>query len=102
MAGRVVPQDVAAWYVGRSATEFLVPENSDASITPGAGRGLADCVKGIESQPVTALPFSTPHAGRTFCVRAQDSRDIGVVTVLTASPGEGPVKVSVDYFRRHG
>ncbi|MFE3865597.1 serine/threonine-protein kinase [Streptomyces goshikiensis] len=101
-AGRVVPQETASWYVGRSASEFYVPENSDAYIAQGEGLGLAECVKGVESRPVTALPFTTLRAGRAFCVRAQDSRDIAVVTVLTDSPGDGPVRVSVDRYRHDG
>ncbi|KOU15544.1 hypothetical protein ADK52_35040, partial [Streptomyces sp. WM6372] len=101
-AGRVVPQETVSWYVGRSATEFYVPESSDAYVMQGGSQGLADCLKGVESQPVTALPFATLRAGRAFCVRAQDGRDVGIVTVLTASPGDGPVKVSVDYYRRNG
>ncbi|OKI54453.1 hypothetical protein AMK15_28290 [Streptomyces sp. MJM1172] len=59
-------------------------------------------MKGVESRPVTALPFTTLRAGRAFCVRAQDSRDIAVVTVLTDSPGDGPVRVSVDRYRHDG
>ncbi|MFE2547010.1 protein kinase [Streptomyces sp. NPDC059355] len=101
-AGRVVPQETASWYVGRSATEFYVPESSDAYVMPAGRQGLADCLKGIESQPVTALPFTTLRAGRAFCVRAQDGRDVGIVTVLTAVPGDGPLKVSVEYHRRNG
>ncbi|MFI5670655.1 serine/threonine-protein kinase [Streptomyces sp. NPDC051704] len=101
-AGRVVPQETASWYVGRSATEFYVPESSDAYVLPAGRQGLADCLKGIESQPVTALPFTTLRAGRAFCVRAEGGRDVGIVRVLTAGPGEGPVKVSVDYYRRSG
>ncbi|MFF4849332.1 serine/threonine-protein kinase [Streptomyces sp. NPDC001194] len=101
-AGRVVQQETASWYVGRSATEFYVPESSDAYVLPAGRQGLADCLKGIDSQPVTALPFTTLRAGRAFCVRAQDGRDVGIVTVLTATPGDGPVKVSVDYHRRNG
>ncbi|MEU8840150.1 hypothetical protein AB0D97_13600 [Streptomyces roseus] len=54
------------------------------------------------SRPVTALSFATLRAGRAFCVRGQDGRDVGIVTVLTAGPGEGPVTVSVDYYRRDG
>ncbi|MFF4994571.1 hypothetical protein [Streptomyces sp. NPDC000656] len=100
--GRVVPQETASWYVGRSTTEFYVPESSDAYVMPSGRRGLADCFKGIESRPVTALPFTTPCAGRAFCVRARDGRDVGIVSVLTAVPGEGPVKVSVDDYRRTG
>ncbi|MGW0897327.1 serine/threonine-protein kinase [Streptomyces goshikiensis] len=101
-AGRVVPQETASWYVGRSATEFYVPENSDAYIAQDGRLGLAECVKGVESRPVTALPFTTLRAGRAFCVRAQDSRDVAVVTVLTDSPGDGPVQVSVDHYRHDG
>ncbi|MEV6579773.1 serine/threonine-protein kinase [Streptomyces sp. NPDC051582] len=101
-AGRVVPQETVSWYVGRSATEFHVPESSDAYVLPAGRQGLADCLKGIDGRPVTALPFATLRAGRTFCVRDRDGRDVGIVTVLTAGPGEGPVKVSVDYYRREG
>ncbi|MFE2874284.1 serine/threonine-protein kinase [Streptomyces roseus] len=101
-AGRVVPQETVSWYVGRSATEFYVPESSDAYVMPAGRQGLADCVRGIDSRPVTALPFATLRAGRAFCVRGHDGRDVGIVTVLTAGPGEGPVTVSVDYYRRDG
>ncbi|MYT22814.1 hypothetical protein GTW69_21400, partial [Streptomyces sp. SID7760] len=101
-AGRVVPQETVSWYVGRSATEFYVPESSDAYVMPAGRQGLADCVKGIDSRPVTALPFTTLRAGRAFCVRGRDGRDVGIVTVLTAAPDEGPVTVSVDYYRHDG
>ncbi|MFE2145370.1 serine/threonine-protein kinase [Streptomyces sp. NPDC059456] len=99
-AGRVVPQETVAWYVGRDAAGFHVPESSDAYVLQPGRKGLADCLGGIESRPVTELPFTTLRAGRAFCVRAGDGRDVGVVTVLTADPGDGPVTVSVDYYRR--
>ncbi|MFC9330692.1 serine/threonine-protein kinase [Kitasatospora sp. NPDC057015] len=99
-AGSLAPQDTAAWYVGRSATEFYVPEDSDAFIAPPGGRlDPADCLRGVESRPDAALPFTTLGPGRTFCVRAQGSRDLAVVRVLATSTGDGPVKVSVDFYR---
>ncbi|MFE5768108.1 serine/threonine-protein kinase [Streptomyces sp. NPDC056485] len=101
-AGRVVPQETASWYVGRTAAEFYVPESSDAYVMQAGRQGLADCLKGVDSQPVTALPFTTLRAGRAFCVRAEGGQDVGIVTVLGPGPGEGPVKVSVDYYRRSG
>ncbi|MFJ5808570.1 serine/threonine-protein kinase [Streptomyces sp. NPDC093093] len=99
-AGKVAPQDTAAWYVGRTASEFYVPEDSEAYIAEGGRPDLAACVRGIESRPVTALPFSALGAGRSFCVRAQDGRDIAVVNVLATSTDGGPVTVSLDHYRR--
>ncbi|MEV4611523.1 hypothetical protein AB0K43_02825 [Kitasatospora sp. NPDC049258] len=99
-AGSVVPQSTATWYVGRTTDEFFVPEDSDAYIAPAGSRPtLADCVKGIDSRPDTALPFTTHGPGRAFCVRARTSRDVAVVRVLSTGTDDGPVKVSVDFYR---
>ncbi|MFD5892048.1 protein kinase [Streptomyces sp. NPDC060334] len=99
-AGKVAPQDTAAWFVGRTASEFYVPEDSEAYIAEGGRPDPGACVRGIESRPVTALPFSALGAGRSFCVRARDGRDIAVVNVLATSTDGGPVTVSLDHYRR--
>ncbi|GAA5020558.1 serine/threonine-protein kinase [Kitasatospora paranensis] len=102
-AGTVVPQDTAGWYLGRSADEFTVAEDTDAFVAPqGSTLTLADCVKGIESRPVTALPFGALRPGRTFCVRSRPGRDVGIVHVLGTAADGGPVTVSVDYYRHDG
>ncbi|MER6387167.1 serine/threonine-protein kinase [Streptomyces sp. NPDC001523] len=100
LAGKVAPQDTAAWFVGRTASEFYVPEDSEAYIAEGGRPDPGACVRGIESRPVTALPFSALGAGRSFCVRARDGRDIAVVNVLATSTDGGPVTVSLDHYRR--
>ncbi|MER5865108.1 serine/threonine-protein kinase [Kitasatospora sp. NPDC002040] len=101
-AGKVVPQDAVSWYLGRSSTEFLVPEDSDSHIAPGDRLTPGDCVRGIESRLATALPFAGLGPGRTFCVRSRSTRDLVVVRVVEASPGDGPVRVSMDYYRHDG
>ncbi|MCX5215135.1 serine/threonine protein kinase [Kitasatospora sp. NBC_00240] len=101
-AGRVAPQENATWYLGRSATEFFVPEDSDTFIAPGGRLTPEDCVKGIESRPATALPFTTLGAGRAFCVRSRAGHDIAVVRVLAAGAEDGAVRISMDYYRQDG
>ncbi|MDH6124846.1 serine/threonine-protein kinase [Kitasatospora sp. GP82] len=97
--GKVLPEGTAPWYLGRSATEFSVPEENDAYIAQSDQLALADCIKGIESQPVTQLPFSALPSGRSFCVRAQANHDIAIVRVISTTTDDGPVKVSMDYYR---
>ncbi|MFE3111774.1 protein kinase [Kitasatospora indigofera] len=100
--GRVAPQENATWYLGRSATEFFVPEDSDTYIAADGRLTPEDCAKGIESRPATTLPFSTLRDGRAFCVRNQAGREIAVVRVLSAGTEDGAVRISMDYYRRNG
>ncbi|WP_082119740.1 serine/threonine-protein kinase [Saccharothrix sp. ST-888] len=100
--GKVAPEGSATWYVGRTADEFYVPDSSDAYIGQDDQLGTADCLRGVDSQPVTRLQFSVLQPGRSFCVRAQGSQDVAIVQVLSAASGDGPVKISMDYYRYDG
>ncbi|MFB7665831.1 serine/threonine-protein kinase [Kitasatospora sp. NPDC056138] len=100
--GKVAPEGSATWYVGRTADEFYVPDSSDAYIGQDDQLGTAECLKGVDSQPVTRLQFGVLQAGHTFCVRAQGNQDIAIVQVLSAASGDGPVKISLDYYRYDG
>ncbi|MEV8097983.1 hypothetical protein [Kitasatospora sp. NPDC085879] len=68
----------------------------------GSGRrlGTADRLKGLDTRPATRLDLAG-LTGRAFCVRSQDGRDLAIVRLLSAAPGDGPVRLSVDYYR-HG
>ncbi|WP_286158032.1 serine/threonine-protein kinase [Streptomyces sp. CB03911] len=101
-AGRVAPQENATWYLGRSANEFFVPEDSDTYIAADNRLTPEDCVKGVESRPAGTLPFSTLRDGRAFCVRSQGGREVAVVRVLAAGTEDGAVRISMDYYRRNG
>ncbi|MER7753470.1 serine/threonine-protein kinase [Kitasatospora sp. NPDC097643] len=97
--GKVVAEETATWFVARTATGFLLAENNTAHIADNGRPGIADCLTGLANRPATSLDFAALN-GRSFCVRGQDSRDLAVVRVLSVSPGDGPVKVSLDYYRR--
>ncbi|WP_354637143.1 serine/threonine-protein kinase [Kitasatospora camelliae] len=98
-AGKVT-QDTTAWYLGREAGAFYVPEDSDAYIPPAGPLALPDCLKGIDTQPTTTLPFTTLRADRSFCVRAHGGEDIAIIRTLTAASNDGPVKVAITYYHR--
>ncbi|MFJ3794118.1 serine/threonine-protein kinase [Kitasatospora sp. NPDC090091] len=99
-AGKVVPQDTAPWYLGRQAGRFYLPEDSDAHISATGSLTLADCLKGIETQPAATLPFARLRPDRAFCVRAPGSQDIAVVRTLATAADDGPVRISVTSYRR--
>ncbi|MCU7820104.1 serine/threonine-protein kinase [Kitasatospora sp. DSM 101779] len=96
-AGKVT-QDTSSWYLGREAGAFYVPEDSDAYIPPAGPLALPDCLKGIDTQPTTTLPFTTLRADRSFCVRAHGGQDIAIIRTLTAASNDGPVKVAITYY----
>ncbi|MFE2727466.1 serine/threonine-protein kinase [Kitasatospora sp. NPDC059327] len=98
--GKVAAQDTSTWYLGRHAGEFYIPEDSDAYVSPTGPLTLADCVKGIDTQPAAALPFGAVQGERSFCVRAKGGRDVAVVRPLATGPDDGPVRVSLTYYRR--
>ncbi|MFG2917675.1 protein kinase [Kitasatospora sp. NPDC048298] len=98
----VVPADSATWYVGRGDGEFLLPEAADSFVGRDTGLGLADCLKGLGSRPAGHVPFSAVGPRGAFCVRSADGRDLAVVRVLSTAGADGPVKVSVDQYRRNG
>ncbi|MFB0627326.1 serine/threonine-protein kinase [Streptomyces sp. AB3(2024)] len=101
-AGKVVPAETAGWYLARRQTEFVAPEDSDAFIAAGDELSPADCVRGVETQPVTMIAFSSLGNGRPFCIRSADQKDIAIVRLIEAAPGGGPVTVEVSHHRKVG
>ncbi|MFJ7905687.1 protein kinase [Kitasatospora sp. NPDC096204] len=101
-SGTVVPTESASWYVGRTDSEFLIPETSDSYIGRGAGLGVAECLQGLGSRPTARLPFSAVGARGSFCVRSADGKELAVVRVLSTAGADGPVRVSLDHYRRNG
>ncbi|MFD8636619.1 serine/threonine-protein kinase [Streptomyces sp. NPDC059533] len=101
-AGKVVPAESAAWYLARTQTEFVAPDDSDAFIAAGNDLSPADCARGVETQPVTTIAFSALGGGRPFCIRSADQKEIAVVRLVSAAPGGGPVTVVVSHHRRTG
>ncbi|MGW1177561.1 serine/threonine-protein kinase [Kitasatospora sp. NPDC002543] len=99
--GTVVPADSATWYVGRGDGEFLVPEGADTFVRRDAGPGGADCLKGLGANPAGRVPFGALGPRGSFCVRSADGLDLAVVRVLSAPGTDGPVRVSLDQYRRN-
>ncbi|MGW0771961.1 serine/threonine-protein kinase [Streptomyces sp. NPDC002676] len=97
-AGKVT-QDNSTWYLGREDGEYYVPDDSAAFIPSVGPLTLTDCLKGIGTQPASTLPFTTLHAGRSFCVRYPGGQDIAIIRTLTDGSNDGPVKVSLTYYR---
>ncbi|MEU1225616.1 serine/threonine-protein kinase [Streptomyces sp. NPDC005828] len=100
-AGKVVPEDTAAWYLARSADAFVLSEESDAFVADGDELTVADCVHGIETQPVTALPFADLAGERPFCVRSADQKEL-VIARLIEAPEDGSVTIALDRHHREG
>ncbi|WP_455358164.1 serine/threonine-protein kinase [Streptomyces sp. SYSU K21746] len=98
--GKVVPADTATWYLARSQKEFVLPEDSDAFVAAGDELSPADCVRGIDTQPVTALAFADLADERPFCVRSSDGQDIAIVWLIAAEADGGPVTAAIDHYRR--
>ncbi|PBC75639.1 hypothetical protein BX265_0310 [Streptomyces sp. TLI_235] len=84
----------------RTAGELLVADTNDTYIGQDVRLDTADCLKGLDTCPATRLDLAG-LTGRAFCVRSQDGRDIAIVRLLSAAPGDGPVRLSVDHYR-HG
>ncbi|MFF8772079.1 serine/threonine-protein kinase [Kitasatospora sp. NPDC015120] len=99
--GTVVPVDTVNWYVGRTDSEFLVPETADSYIGRDSGLGLAECLQGLGSRPTARLPFSALGARGAFCVRSADGKELALVRVLSTAGSDGPVSVSLDHYRRN-
>ncbi len=95
-AGKVVPQDASTWYLGRHAGEFYLPESSVAYVAPADRLTLDDCVKGIETRPVSTVPF-----GSGFCLRSPAGTDIALVRAVSpAASDDSPVRIIVTTYRR--
>ncbi|MFI8387068.1 serine/threonine-protein kinase [Streptomyces sp. NPDC085540] len=99
-AGKVVPVETAAWYLARGSDAFLLSEESDAFVADGSGELTPDdCARGIETRPVTTLPFKTLAEERPFCVRSPDQREVVIVRLIEATFA-GSVTSAVDHFRK--
>ncbi|MER7765114.1 serine/threonine-protein kinase [Streptomyces sp. NPDC097619] len=98
-AAKVVPEETADWYLARDKEGFLLSEESDAFLADGTGLTPEECVRGIETRPVTVLPFSELEGERAFCVRSPDGREIAVLHLIDGEP-QGSVTVSLEHFRR--
>lgn len=101
-SGKVVPAGTATWYLPVADGEFVLPEDSDAFVAAGYVLSPADCVRGIETEPVTTLPFDDLADERPFCVRSPDGRSIVIVRLVEAVPDEGPVTVVISRHDRRG
>ncbi|MFD9014146.1 serine/threonine-protein kinase [Streptomyces sp. NPDC059552] len=98
-AGKVVPAESAAWYLARTSDAFLPSEESDAFVADGSGELTPDdCARGIETRPVTTLPFKALADERPFCVRSPDQREVAIVRLVEATSA-GSVTIAVDHFR---
>ncbi|MFD7845221.1 hypothetical protein ACFV4K_20100, partial [Nocardia sp. NPDC059764] len=98
-AGKVT-QNTSSWYLGREAGAFYIPDDSDAYIAPASPLTLHECLEGIDTQPSSTLPFTTVGADRSFCVRSHGGQDIAIIRTLTTASDDGPVTVSITYYRR--
>ncbi|MFB7208737.1 hypothetical protein [Streptomyces sp. NPDC056255] len=98
-AGKVVPAETADWYLEVADGEFVLPEDSDAFVAAGYVLSPADCVRGIETEPVTMLPFDELADERPFCVRSPDEKGIVIVRLVEAAASEGPVTVVMSGHR---
>ncbi|MFB7253414.1 serine/threonine-protein kinase [Streptomyces nojiriensis] len=99
-AGKVVPVETAAWYLARGSDAFLLSEESDAFVADGSGELTPDdCARGVETRPVTALPFKTLAKERPFCVRSPDQREVAIVRLVEATSA-GSVTIAVEQFRK--
>ncbi|MFE0132119.1 serine/threonine-protein kinase, partial [Streptomyces sp. NPDC059037] len=101
-AGKVVPAETATWYLEVADGEFVLPEDSDAFVASGYVLSPDDCVRGIETEPVTTLPYDELADERPFCVRSPDEKSIVIVRLIEAVPGEGPVTVVMSRHRQGG
>ncbi|MEU6819386.1 serine/threonine-protein kinase [Streptomyces atriruber] len=101
-AGKVVPAETAEWYLERTDTEFVLPDDSDAFVAAGYVLSPADCVRGIETEPVTELPFDDLAEERPFCVRSPDGKSVVIARLVEAVPDEGPVTVVMSRHVRSG
>ncbi|MFF9147920.1 serine/threonine-protein kinase [Streptomyces sp. NPDC014861] len=99
-ARKVVPADTAGWYLARDRSEFVLPEDSDAFVAEGDDLSPADCVRGIDTEPVTRVAFADLADERPFCIRGADARELVVVRLLEALPDGGPVTAVLEPYRQ--
>ncbi|MFE5795606.1 serine/threonine-protein kinase [Streptomyces sp. NPDC056503] len=99
-ARKVVPTDTAGWYLARDRSEFVLPEDGDAFVSEGGELDPADCVRGVDTEPVTRIAFADLAGERPFCIRGADGRDLVVVWLLEAGTDGGPVTAAFEHYRR--
>ncbi|MFJ7589646.1 serine/threonine-protein kinase [Streptomyces sp. NPDC097617] len=99
-AGKVVPAESSPWYLARGSDAFVLSEESDAFVADGTGELTPDdCARGVETRPVTTLPFKALAHERPFCVRSPDQREVAIVRLVEADSA-GSVTIAVDHFRK--
>ncbi|MEU6309371.1 serine/threonine-protein kinase [Streptomyces sp. NPDC047014] len=98
-AGKVVPAETASWYLAREGASFVPSEESDSFVADTAEPTVADCVRGLDTRPVSVLPLGAPPDRRAFCVRSPDRAELAVVRLVEAA-GDGRVTILVDQYRR--
>ncbi|RVU23104.1 hypothetical protein EOT10_18790 [Streptomyces antnestii] len=101
-AGKAVPAESADWYLAVTEGEFVFPKDSDAFVAAGYVLSPADCLRGIETEPVTTLPLDDLADERPFCVRSPDEKSIVIVRLIEADPDEGPVTVVISRHDMRG
>ncbi|MFB7340467.1 protein kinase [Streptomyces hydrogenans] len=100
--GKVVPAETASWYLAREGEAFVVPEDADAFVASGYALAPADCVRGLDTEPVTDLSFGELADERPFCLRSPDGRRIAVVRLVEATSGGGAVTVVASRYGASG
>ncbi|WP_423832847.1 serine/threonine-protein kinase [Streptomyces manipurensis] len=97
-AGKVVPAETASWYLAREGRSFVPSEESDSFVADTDRPTVADCVHGMDTRPVSVLPFGPPEGRRPFCVRSPDRSELAVVRLVEAAE-DGRVTILVDQYR---
>lgn len=101
-SGKVTPAETADWYLARDKDGFVLPDDVDAFVASGYALSPADCERGIETEPVTSLPYDALADERPFCVRGADGRRLVLARLVTADRAGGPVTVELSQYRREG
>ncbi|KUN00062.1 hypothetical protein AQI95_35420 [Streptomyces yokosukanensis] len=101
-AGKVVPAETSTWFLARDGNGFAVPGDSDAFIASGYALSPADCVRGIETEPVASLALEDLADERPFCVRSPDQKQLVVARLIEAEPDDGAVTVALSRYDRRG
>ncbi|WP_051969289.1 serine/threonine-protein kinase [Kitasatospora azatica] len=96
--GRVVAAESTPWSIGHNSTEFLIPFGSNAALAPNGRPTPAECSTAVDQHAATAVDFADLPAGGAFCVRSRSTQDLAIVRVIGVTDN-GPVKVSMDYYR---
>ncbi|MFI5527746.1 serine/threonine-protein kinase [Kitasatospora sp. NPDC051853] len=99
-AGKVTPQDVSPWYLGRHGDDLTLPDGATAYVSPTSELQLPDCIRGLSAAPVSSVPLGTVQDGRGFCLRSRDGADLALVRVTDSGAEDTPLSVTVTTYRR--